>query len=57
MNDQYSIEDYQVIDSRNTRGDMALSLGFGEKKSREAFEEKARQEKLRRDGRRGRDWI
>lgn len=55
--DPYSIHDYQVIDSRDTRSEMAMSLGFGDEASRRAHEETTRREMLRKEGRRGRDWV
>ncbi|WFD27726.1 peptidylprolyl isomerase [Malassezia nana] len=55
--DPYSIHDYQVIDSRDTRSEMAMSLGFGDEASRKAHEETARRKILRKEGRRGRDWV
>ncbi|WFD30644.1 peptidylprolyl isomerase [Malassezia sp. CBS 17886] len=54
--DKFSVHDYEVVDSRNTQSDVALSLGFGGHTAVHAHSKREREEAMRREGRRGRDW-
>lgn len=55
--DKYSIFDYEVTDSRDTKSDMATSLGFGGTTAVQDRAERNRRERIRSEGRRGRDWT
>lgn len=55
--DKYSVQDYQVIDSRDTKSDVAASMGFGGENVVRQHQSRTRQERLKTEGRRGRDWV
>ncbi|EDP41617.1 hypothetical protein MGL_3998 [Malassezia globosa CBS 7966] len=52
-NDQFSVQDYQVLDSRDTRNPVAKSLGFGGSDSVQHQESQFRKDKIMAEGRRG----
>lgn len=54
-NDQFSVQDYQVLDSRDKRNPVAKSIGFGGSDSVQHKESQFRKDKIMAEGRRGRD--
>lgn len=56
-NDQFSVHDYEVVDSRDTKNDMAAAMGFGGQATVQEHAARAREQKLKSQGRRGRDWT
>lgn len=55
--DTFTAQDYEVLDSRDTRSGAAASLGYG---GAAAVMQQSRQEgerRVRHEGRRGRDWV
>lgn len=56
-NDQFSVHDYEVVDSRDTKSDLAASLGFGGQAAVQDHTARAREQKLKSQGRQGRDWT
>lgn len=55
--DKFSVHDYEVVDSRDTTSDMAASLGFGGQTAVQDHAARAREQKIKREGRQGRDWT
>ncbi|WFD35877.1 peptidylprolyl isomerase [Malassezia cuniculi] len=55
--EDFSVEDYVVVDSRDTRSSAAVSLGFGGSDKVSAHAARHREQRLRSEGRRGRDYI
>lgn len=51
--DKYTTDTYVTLDPRDTSSSAAASLGFGSAD----HQKRAREEKLRSEGRRGRDWV
>ena len=47
--DQFSVQDYEVVDSRDTRNEMAASV------RQQALRDEER--RIKQQGRRGRDWT
>ena len=55
--DNFSVEDYVVVDSRNTRSSVAVSHGFGGTDNVKQQELRDNERRVRSLGRRGRDYI
>lgn len=55
--DQFSVQDYEVVDSRDTRNEMAASLGFGGADSVRQQALRDEERRIKQQGRRGRDWT
>lgn len=56
-NDGFSVQDYMVVDSRDTRNEMAVSLGFGGAEITREHSALKKEQRIRNEGRRGREYI
>lgn len=55
--DGFSVQDYVVVDPRDTRSSLAASHGFGGSHNARQQAVRENEQRIRSEGRRGRDYI